>query len=514
MSSSDPDVNFFVSFYDLDPNTQSQCIYFVKKDRPDRRCRYPCYDNKQATELHSLITKSRPGPDLVIQIAEYIVANCCAKDGVRHGDLILSSPLLVPLAGRWLEEILGHGRLEDLSKDLGSSSNPTTPGTSQADSPMPSSGNTSASPVTSRAIKVETSLISSLQSPSNSSKASSVNPISLQLEASPASLPRISQKVNSNTAPPESGLLALQGPHDLDFYAIRTAFEQWSSQVISSLSAEFHPAIKKPGPKDTVVSRFCLDLEKRDFETGSLYMFTRKHSPGFVKIGWTSKSVDNRLSIWSKCGYKPIKLFSVAGVPHAQRVETLTHYELIKEWRRERICEGCSDVRKKNIRHQEWFEVSSEKATQVLKSWAELFKKSNPYESNGLLKSEWRNIVNDMNLSKQAITSEGLIERYKATMLKDKALAGKADIKEEALITEVVIATASGGLSKPVPLRDSKAPTSSKSPVAEEKPKMDPGSFDSKCPAVKTAEPVQDDEGASKPKGPDRWKVKKEEDII
>lgn len=33
--------------------------------------------------------------------------------------------------------------------------------------------------------------------------------------------------------------------------------------------------------------------------------------------------------------------FEVPSVLHAQRAETLTHYQLIREWRRERMCKGC-----------------------------------------------------------------------------------------------------------------------------------------------------------------------------
>lgn len=104
-----------------------------------------------------------------------------------------------------------------------------------------------------------------------------------------------------------------------------------STPSISPPLSEFRPHIAEPLPSD-LVSRKMLDrLGSRDFETGSLYIFGRAASPGYVKIGWTANSVQCRLDHWSNCGYKPNLLFSVNCVPHAQRVETFTHHELIKE---------------------------------------------------------------------------------------------------------------------------------------------------------------------------------------
>jgi hypothetical protein len=206
------------------------------------------------------------------------------------------------------------------------------------------------------------------------------------------------------------------------------------------LSAEFHPHINEPTSEDTVAWRLCEDLNERypkhDFRTGSVYIYSRKSSPGFVKIGWTSRSVDDRLATWSECGYTPMELFRVTGVPYAQRVETLTHYELIKEWRREQPCKGCWIKKHEQVRHQEWFEVSQEKAIQVVSTWAELFKKSNPYERNGSLKTEWRNIVDAMKVDGEVIASERLLEHYQATFAKETALTKKAAITQEVAVAK------------------------------------------------------------------------------
>jgi T5orf172 domain len=168
--------------------------------------------------------------------------------------------------------------------------------------------------------------------------------------------------------------------------------------------------MKDPGPSDSVSWKILDPLEDRDFEKGSLYIFDRASSPGHVHIGWTARSVFNRLQDWSECGYTPNLLFSVHCVPHAQRAETLTRYELIKEWRRERKCKAnwCQKS------HQQWFEVSKERAEQVLGDWANFFIKSEPYDLEGWLKNQWREVIETMDRKEEVVTAKKLLEHYEA----------------------------------------------------------------------------------------------------
>jgi hypothetical protein len=139
MPISDPGVDFFVNFHDLNPNTQQQCIYFVKQNRSDRRCKWKCSDNKRATDLYRIITERESGKTLVDDIREYIRCSCCAR--ARHRELIESSPLIIPLVERWLDEILIQKRLEETSRPSAQYPTHTTPKwtTSRADSAAPSS---------------------------------------------------------------------------------------------------------------------------------------------------------------------------------------------------------------------------------------------------------------------------------------------------------------------------------------------------------------------------------------
>ncbi|KAK8023163.1 hypothetical protein PG991_007044 [Apiospora marii] len=159
------------------------------------------------------------------------------------------------------------------------------------------------------------------------------------------------------------------------------------------------------------------DLRRRDDETGSLYIFERPSSPGYVKIGWTARKVYDRLASWAKCGYKPRLLFRVDNVPHAQRVETLTHYELIKEWRKERPCKAAKC---KGTRHQEWFEISGEEAIEVLGRWVSVMKEANPYGLDAHLKPEWRQYMENAFHGGKLVTSQDVLAHH-AVLLAGKA---------------------------------------------------------------------------------------------
>jgi hypothetical protein len=180
--------------------------------------------------------------------------------------------------------------------------------------------------------------------------------------------------------------------------------------------SEFQPHIANPSNKDTVAWKMLEPLEDRDFETGSVYIFNRDSSPGHVKIGWTANSVEARLMGWSECGYTPNELFRANDIPFAQRAETLTHHELIKEWRRERQCKGLK-CRARQVSHQEWFEVSQERAIHVLSNWVQFFKKAKPYDNHqGTLKPEWEEVVNTMDAEGEIVTATRMLEEYKASI--------------------------------------------------------------------------------------------------
>lgn len=418
--STDLGVDFFIRFDNLNPSAQKRCIFFVKKVRADRRCQWDCQDKQRAIELHQIITESDSGQISIDDIIEYILCNCCAR--ARHREAIVDVDLLRPLAERWLDEIRIQRELEKTQSHAANLAAPTTPASmSWTSNSAPSSYVTSATSTPSRTITIQTPLTSP-------SYHRSVSPLYSKIEsktdASPTPAPRVASAISiSNAAQLESPSLA-----NRTRYYLRSHDDRPVTNPVSRYSAllslfEFKPHITEPSPEDSVSSKLREPLSsrdfRRDFKMGSVYIYNRTSSPGHVKIGWTSKSVEDRLEEWSKCGYTPVELFRVAEVPYAQRVETLTHHELIKEWRRERPCKGCLERKGERVCHQEWFEVSPERAMQVLGTWAAFFKKAKPYESDGTLKAEWKRVVDVLDKEGEIITSARILEHHEPSFKKE-----------------------------------------------------------------------------------------------
>ncbi|KAG8670860.1 hypothetical protein FPOAC2_04163 [Fusarium poae] len=131
-----------------------------------------------------------------------------------------------------------------------------------------------------------------------------------------------------------------------------------SGRLIDSRSS--YPLIKRLINKSLVKADLC---------HGYIYMYEVEGNPGFVKIGYTTQPVEDRLDKWKfDCNRAPKALYpippnTVKAVPHARRVEALCHAEL--DHRRIRIyCHGCLK------QHLEWFEVSSTEAIEIIQKWS------------------------------------------------------------------------------------------------------------------------------------------------
>ncbi|KAL8855461.1 MAG: hypothetical protein Q9178_007894 [Gyalolechia marmorata] len=127
-----------------------------------------------------------------------------------------------------------------------------------------------------------------------------------------------------------------------------------------------HREVKKP-----------LDLE--DQKDGYVYLYEVEGNKGFVKIGYTGRSIEIRHREWGfDCNRDPKVLYptdsgSALVVPNARRIEALCHAEL--DHRRIRIyCQGCLK------QHIEWFEISPAEAIAVIQKWSK-WMTTNPYRS-------------------------------------------------------------------------------------------------------------------------------------
>ncbi|GAM34216.1 hypothetical protein TCE0_015f01650 [Talaromyces pinophilus] len=425
----DPGLDWFISFYSLDPVSQRKCIYFTQKPNTPR-CSCSCNkdDNAKAITLHRQIKAMPPEAVSIEMLEDYIQCNCCRMKG-QHRDRIEDVGYLRPLAQRWQDEIRRYAS----SQHNHTATIPASDegiyirhgDTSHAPS-TPSYNRTLNTPIGSPPYYQYNIASSTYHQDGHATPASSTpsygrmaytaasSPSSSHIDVEVvdnwnSSYYQYSSPVSSPTPQPDGY------PQRYD---LRPREGNLHQSIPQGPPSEFRPHIVNPRPSDSVSRKIAKPLAGRDFETGSLYIFDRASSPGHVKIGWTEGSVERRLDAWSKCGYRPNKLFSVDGIPHAQRVETLTHYELIKEWRRERRCkaEWCQKS------HKEWFEIDRERAEQVLRNWADFIQYAEPYDAAGQLKSQWREIVKMMEGYGEIVTATKLLEHYETSLIKNSTV--------------------------------------------------------------------------------------------
>lgn len=122
-----------------------------------------------------------------------------------------------------------------------------------------------------------------------------------------------------------------------------------------------------------------LDAEERRAKDGYLYAYEVEGSPGFIKIGYTSRSVDIRHAEWTDdCNRRATLLYpleddEVERVPNARRIEALCH-AVLHAYRRRIDCSAC------RRQHIECFEVAVDKAIQTIRDCL---------ESEILLRDKW-----------------------------------------------------------------------------------------------------------------------------
>ena len=171
------------------------------------------------------------------------------------------------------------------------------------------------------------------------------------------------------------------------------------------LAAEFAPYVRSP--RYNVKAKVEEPLTKLAWKTGTVYMFTRPSSPGFVKIGYTTVSLPKRMRWWEEsCLYTPLVQHAIHDVPHVFRVEQLIHAELKEYWRREMRCRHNPDCPKQ---HQEWFEIAVEHAKPIMNKWAEWMKQVTPYNDSGLLRIEWSKVCRRADQEGKPLTGQTLL---------------------------------------------------------------------------------------------------------
>ena len=385
-------MSVFVSFSQLHTSLQEErCIYFTKSGS---RCRSSIGENGLTIRLRALGNEDRERSISLELLEELVVHSCCER---WHRSCMVASGLSIPLASRWQDEIRRSGNDEVSAIPHNRKGNrPTTFDALVPTYPdhVTSAGHCTKSPVQHQSVIVKSSRLD--RAPP------AQEPIPLPNDT----------LVTRTTYPFAHELSSFENSYRYDLRSRATR----SSPVYAASESpqpEFRPHKVIPKSNDSVFHRIQLPLRCHDFKTGSNYIFNRASSPGYVKIGWSAHTATYRVGQWSKCGYEPRLLFGTENVPHAQRVEKLTHYELMKEWRREPECNrgtGC------HVQHQEWFEVDVEKAVQILADWADFMERAQPYDENGYLKRRWVTAVESMNRNGELITGRKLLEMYERSV--------------------------------------------------------------------------------------------------
>lgn len=167
----------------------------------------------------------------------------------------------------------------------------------------------------------------------------------------------------------------------------------------------FSPHI--PFEKDTLQSTLLLQLDPTASKIGSVYAFTYLDSAfdGMIKIGYTSRPVDHRLMEWADCGHgRPHLLKSFSNVRYPERVEFLTHFQLVEDWHAMRWCKYHKQS------HIEWFKTTVNVVSRVVQAWVSWIERANPYDRRGILKPFWRSIVDFLSEYQINITAELMLQ--------------------------------------------------------------------------------------------------------
>jgi len=162
---------------------------------------------------------------------------------------------------------------------------------------------------------------------------------------------------------------------------------------------------------ELIRSEMAKSLGKNDQGDGFVYLYEVKGNSGFVKLGYTGRSLEARHGEWEFDCDRAVKVLypdssvSAIVVPNARRVEALCHAEL--DHRKIRIyCKGCLK------QHIEWFEITPEQAVAVVRKWSKWINTS-PYQSprlrsggNWTLKEEERQKIGNIDRFMKEISLE------------------------------------------------------------------------------------------------------------
>lgn len=158
---------------------------------------------------------------------------------------------------------------------------------------------------------------------------------------------------------------------------------------------------------ETLSSKLLSPIDPQAARIGSLYIFTHTKDAfcGMIKIGYTCRTIDFRLSGWAACGHGyPVLLDSYDRVRHPERVELLTHFELLEYWYAQRWCELHRRP------HIEWFKIDIGTASSIARLWSLWMERANPYDRRGHLKAFWKETIDFLTMHEIPIAAKVMMQ--------------------------------------------------------------------------------------------------------
>ncbi|KFA70229.1 hypothetical protein S40285_09523 [Stachybotrys chlorohalonatus IBT 40285] len=183
---------------------------------------------------------------------------------------------------------------------------------------------------------------------------------------------------------------------------------------------------------ESISSQLCSNLDLNTGTSGSIYIYTHEASvfSGMIKIGYTCQSIASRLLDWGDCGHgEPTLLASISNVRHPERVELLTHFELIDVWHEMMWCKPHGRT------HIEWFKTDEDKAKDIATRWNTWVHEANPYDRRGKLKEGWEKWCAWLQKKGYAVNSNNMLWLHEWEVGKRKKIAEAEETEKRAEAT-------------------------------------------------------------------------------
>lgn len=132
--------------------------------------------------------------------------------------------------------------------------------------------------------------------------------------------------------------------------------------------------------------------EARGHGLGYIYIMRSQrgmHTLSALKIGFSKYHPEHRAHELASCLSRPEVVAHTPLIPHAKRIESLIHAELVAK-RKVQACGQCGQE------HREWFTVSHAESREIVTRWSRWVLRQ-PYR-DGVLSDEWRTYLQEKNL--------------------------------------------------------------------------------------------------------------------